>query len=131
VQNTGVTTGPIAGQRTTVPASSQATRGARMEPLASVTAAARTSRHGNAPQIPAAETDAAGFRTIDHNPDRRRTDRREGAPSSAFMAQHIAQEVTPEYPGFDQHQAGARAYTLRRDSLVEILGSVNRIDIHI
>ena len=119
MQNTGVTTGPIAGQRTIVPASSQATRGARMEPLASVTAAARASRHSNAPLTPAAETDTAEFRTIDHNPDRRRTDRREGAPSSAFMAQHIAQE------------AGARAYTLRRDSLVEILGSVNRIDIHI
>jgi hypothetical protein len=95
VQNTGITTGPIAGQRTIVPASSQATRGARMEPLASVTAASRTSRHGNAPLARAEETDAAGFRTIDHNPDRRRADRREGAPSSTYMAQHIAQEVTP------------------------------------
>ena len=131
MQNSVIATSTLAAQRTIVPGSSQATRGARMESLASVAAVGRTGRHSNAPIIRPEETDAAGFSTIDHTPDRRRADRRDGGPSSPYLAQHIAQEITPENPSFDQYQAGARAYTLRRDSLVEILSGTNRLDIHI
>lgn len=62
---------------------------------------------------------------------RQSTDQRQGAPSSAFLAQHIAQEVDPLAPGPDAYQAGARAYIFRRDSTVEILSSAARLDVYI
>lgn len=62
---------------------------------------------------------------------RKGTDQRQGAPSSAFLAQHIAQEIDPLAPGPDAYQAGARAYIFRRDSTVEILSSAARLDVYI
>lgn len=61
----------------------------------------------------------------DHAPDTR-----PGAPSSAYLAQHIAQEVAPEAPGFDRYDAGSRAYLARRESTVEYL-TATRLDVFI
>ena len=49
-----------------------------------------------------------------------RFDRRTGAPSGAFLAQHLAQEVMDTEPGFDAHRAGTRAYLNTRESTVEL-----------
>lgn len=58
-------------------------------------------------------------------------DLRHGAPSSAYLAQHIAQEVDPDAPGADTYRAGLHAYVLRRDSTLEILSGAPRLDVFV
>lgn len=131
MQHSGVIAGPAGGSSGIVAAASAAHRDARTEALAAAGPAKRAGRHDTAAFIRATDKaeDAVAVIARRHGFDR--PDRRHGAPSSAYMAQHIAQEVTPERPGADSHQAGARAYVMRRDSTVEILTSAGRLDIFV
>lgn len=134
MQHTGVAAGPGSPQRTIIAASAglaasaQSPRKGGAEPLSGVNAAERIERRDQSvfsrradDTIVHAPASATADRRAHHN-------RREGEPSSAFLAQHIAQEVEPEDPGFAAFQSGTRAYVLRRDSTVEFLSAEGRVD---
>lgn len=108
-------------------------------PLERIQGAARLGRDERDPRLIDAEAGetGAGLRALERTRrdgslhDRNRgPDMRPGAPSSAYLAQHIAQEVAPEAPGFDRYDAGSRAYLARRESTVEYL-TATRLDIFI
>jgi hypothetical protein len=135
VHNTGVAISMVPGQQAAIAA--QAGRNDRSGPLGGISAAARINPHAGAAYSDTTRRDG----TLDEfSLDRHRQPgidfggaqgNRHGAPTLAFLAQHLAQEAIPEDPGFDQYQAGAKAYILRRDSTVEILSSSGRLDITI
>ncbi len=133
MQNAGVA-GLLPGHKATIVIPPQGNRSGGAAPLGQVAGASRVDRDTHAAferttADKAARTGPAGG--FDAFQGDSAPDLRDGAPSSTYLTQHIAQEVTPEDPGFDRFQAGARAYIMRRDSTVEILTSANRLDIRV
>lgn len=134
MSHSAVAAGLLPAQRTVIAAATQATRKGGAEALSGVGAAERIERRDQAQfgrRVSDADDSAVraeGGRARDAYS---RPDRRQGAPSSPFLAQHIAQEVEPEDPGFSAFQAGARAYVMRRDSTVEILSASGGLDIYV
>lgn len=131
MQHATAVSGPATGARSLITSVSAAQRDMRMEAVTSGVGAKRLSRHDDAAAIRASDLPEDAAAVIARRQAHDRPGQRNGAPSSAYMAQHIAQEVAPDAPGFDRYQAGAQAYVIRRDSTVEILTSAGRLDIFI
>ena len=131
MQHATAISGSATGARSLIASVSATQRDARMEAIASGAGAKRLGRHDDAAAIRASDLPEDAVSVISRRQTHSRPDQRSGTPSSAYMAQHIAQEVTPDDPGFDRYQAGARAYIMSRDSTVEILTSAGRLDIFI
>ncbi|MFM2129785.1 MAG: hypothetical protein RL477_1331 [Pseudomonadota bacterium] len=129
--HSGVVAGNAPASRTIIAAAAQTSRRAGAEALSGVTGADRIERRESAQYGRRAGDDATRAVVIGIEESFARPERRQGAPSSAFLAQHIAQEVEPEDPAFSAYQAGARAYVMRRDSTVEILAASGRLDIFV
>lgn len=126
----------LSGHRAITAISADGGRRAGNDALDALSAATRVHRESvtRAPHADPQADNAAPREDRSFTPTdtRRQTaDHRYGAPSSAFLTQHIAQEVDPLAPGLDTYQAGARAYIFRRDSTVEILSSAARLDVYI
>ena len=133
MQHTGVAAGTASAQRIIIAAASPAARKGPAEALSNVGVAERTDRREAAlygrriPEQPGSlgviEVDAEAFQSERRNSS--------STPSSAYLAQHIAQEVAPEEPGFERFQSGALAYLARRDSTVEFMSANGRLDIRV
>jgi hypothetical protein len=129
LQHATAVSGPATGARSLIASVSAAQRDMRMEAIGSGAGAKRLGRHDDAAAIRASDLPEDAAAVIARRQVHDRPGQRSGAPSSAFIAQHIAQEVSPDAPGFDRYQAGAQAYVMRRDSTIEILASTGRLDI--
>ncbi len=131
MQHATAVSGPATDARSLIASVSATQRDMRMEAIGSGAGTKRLGRHDDAATIRASDLPEDAAAVIGRRQTQDRPGQRSGTPSSAYMAQHIAQEVTPDAPGFDRYQAGAQAYIMRRDSTVEILTSAGRLDIFI
>jgi hypothetical protein len=129
LQHSGVAAGSVPAQRIIIAASTPAARKGAAEALSAVGAADRLDRREAAPYGRRITDQPGILGVIEVDAEAFRPERRAGAPSSAYLAQHIAQEVSPEEPGADRFQAGAQAYLARRDSTVEFMPATDRLDI--
>lgn len=126
-----VISGFLAGHRTSIsgPAQPCCRKGAA-ETLDDIRAAERIERRDQmlfgrrVGEVAEIDADRAGERQAE------RRDTRPGAPSSAFLAQHIAQEVAPEDPGLGSYRAGSHAYLMRRESTIEFMAAHERVDFY-
>ena len=130
MQHASAVSGPATGARSLIASVSANQPEMRMEALASGTGSKRLGRHDDA-AIRATDLPEDAVEVIARPQGHNQPGPRGGVPSSAYMAQHIAQEVAPLDPGFDRYQAGAQAYISRRDSTVEIMASSGCLDIFI
>lgn len=132
MQNSGVASGLPLGHQAGVAIPAQSSRREGADALGGLSSIGRVGRDaGTFFDRPANEGTSQSASTSGYEPYGAGPDLRDGAPSSAYLAQHIAQEVTPENPGYDRFQAGARAYMLRRDSTAEILPNGSGLDLSI
>jgi hypothetical protein len=130
VHSSGVAAGSLSAPRSNIAVPAQVARKGGAEPLAGIGAADRLDRRDQAQMARRAENDAPIVVT-DIEDGYSRAGHRQHAPSSAFLAQHIAQEVEPEDPAFSTYRTGTQAYAMRRDSTIEFMSADNRLDIFV
>ena len=130
MHSSGVAAGSLSAPRSNIAVPAQVARKGGAEPLDGVGAADRLDRREQA-HVGRREDSEFHTAIAAVEDGYYLSGQRQHAPSSAFLAQHIAQEVDPEDPAFSTYRAGTQAYVMRRDSTIEFMSNDNRLDIFV